>query len=935
MKKIKLCALAMLLALGQKAMAQLDMKTYIDNLMAKMTVEEKLGQLNQLTGDDINTGAPSQTRIGKELIAGRVGSVLNVQGVDKIRALQKVAVEESRLGIPLIVGLDVIHGYETLFPIPLGLSCTWDLKAIEQSAHVAATEAGANGIAWTFSPMVDINIDSRWGRAAEGNGEDPYLGSRIAEAMIRGYQGPTWGETDNLPNDRIMACVKHFALYGAAESGRDYNTVDMSRLRMYNQYFAPYKAAVQAGAGSVMTSFNIVDYVPASANKWLMTDVLRQQWGFDGFVVTDYATITEMQQGGWGIGDVKSISARCLKAGVDMDMVAQGFIGTLGKSLEEGKVTMAEIDLACRRVLEAKWKLGLFADPYKYCDSERAKRLTYSSEHRNIARKTTAESFVLLRNEAGILPLSKNKTVALIGPMADNKEDIAGTWSFSAKPEKYKSVYQAMKEYMETAGQGKVLCTQGCNLLDDPAIQKTVSEGHGIKPVPWVDEAKANAEALNIAKKADVIVCAMGECAWMSGEGTSRADLTMPAPQRRLLEKLAKLGKPIVLLNFSGRATVLKWESEHIPAIMNVWFGSECGDALCDVLFGDVSPSGRLTVSMPQSTGQLPLYYNQLQTGRPVPDDAPFRVFASNYIDQPNGPLYPFGYGLTYTTFEYGKVTLSKDEMRVNDQTSKRLNDQPTNLTTSPITATVEVKNTGNREASEVVQLYIRDMEASISRPLMELKGFERITLKPGESRKVSFTITPELLKFYNSDLEYVLEPGEFAIMTGPDCKHVSQALLKVSEQATNPLNVQTTKRLNDQTTNRPTARPVYDEQVDPMKQIDAALAKAKKEKKQVICQVGGNWCRWCLMFADFIEQDADIAKAIADHYVYIHVNYPRRGASEALLKRLGDPGRFGYPALVVLGSNGTVRHIQDSSYLEEGEGYNKEKVLRFLNNWK
>ena len=872
-----------------------DMDRFVSELMAKMTVEEKIGQLNQLTGDDVNTGAPSQTRIGREVVAGHVGSVLNVQGVDKIRALQKVAVEESRLGIPIIMGLDVIHGYETVFPIPIGMASTWDMKGVELSAHVAATEAAANGISWTFSPMVDICNDPRWGRQAEGAGEDPFLGSRVAEAMVRGYQGDLSGK------DNIMACIKHFALYGAAEAGRDYNTVDMSRLRMYNQYLPPYKAAVEAGAGSVMTSFNVVDYVPASANRWLLTDLLRQQWGFGGFVVTDYATITEMQQNGWGIGDVQSVSARCLKAGVDMDMVSQGFMGTLAKSLDEGRVTMAEIDQACRRVLEAKWKLGLFADPYKYCDDNRAKQLTYSQEHRDVARRLTAESFVLLRNEGGVLPLSKDKTIALIGPMADNSGDIAGTWSFSAKSDKYKSVYQSMVQYLSSTGKGKVLCAQGCNLLDDEQTQKTVSEGHGIKPVPWVDEAKAKAEALKIARQADVIVCAMGECAWMSGEGTSRADLRIPAPQRRLLEALSALGKPIVLLNFSGRATILDWESQHIPAIMNVWFGSECGDALCDVLFGDVSPSGRLTVSMPQSVGQLPLYYNHLQTGRPVPDGAPFRVFSGNYIDQPNGPLYPFGYGLTYTTFQYGNVTLSA----------------PTMPADGTVTATVQVSNTGSREASEVVQLYIRDVEASISRPVMELKGFERITLKPGETRKVDFTITPDLLKFYNSDLQYVLEPGDFTIMTGPDCKHVSSAKLTVTKAPVTPL------------------KKVYDEAIDPMKQIDQALAKAKKEGKNVICQVGGNWCRWCLMFADFIERDAEIAQTISDNYVYIHVNYPRRGASEQLTKRLGNCGRLGYPAFVVMQSDGSLLHLQDSSFLEEGEGYNKDKVLRFLNAWK
>ena len=758
MKHKWFCGLCLLCGLTHAGTvsAQSEMTRFVDELMSRMTLEEKLGQLNQLPGDDINTGTPSATRIGKEVTAGRVGSVLNVQGVDKIRALQQVAVEESRLGIPLLVGLDVIHGYETLFPIPLGLSCTWDMEAVERSAHIAATEAGANGIAWTFSPMVDICNDPRWGRQAEGSGEDPFLGSRIAEAMVRGYQGDLSGK------DHILSCVKHFALYGAAESGRDYNTVDMSRMRMYNYYFPPYKAAVEAGAATVMTSFNVVDYVPASANRWLMTDVLRKQWGFGGFVVTDYATITEMQRGGWGIGDVQSVSARCLKAGVDMDMVSQGFIQTLGKSLAGGRVSQEDIDQACRRVLEAKWRLGLFADPYKYCDGERARQLTYCKAHREEARRITAESFVLLRNEGQVLPLSRNQTIALIGPMADNKEDIAGTWSFSAKPDKYKSLYEAMKQYV--GKKGRVLCTQGCNLLDDAETQKTVSQGHGLKPVPRVEEVAAREEALRLARQSDVIVCAMGECAWMSGEGTSRTSLSIPAPQRRLLEALCQLGKPVVLLNFSGRATVLEWESKHVPAIMNVWFGSECGDALCDVLFGEVPPSGRLTVSMPHAVGQLPLYYNQLQTGRPVPDGAPFRVFSGNYIDQPNGPLYPFGFGLTYTTFQYGDVQLDRSNMSLDDS----------------VTASVQVTNSGSREASEVVQLYIRDVEASISRPLMELKGFERITLRPGETRTVRFTITPQLLKFYDSDLQYVLEPGEFTIMTGPDCKHVSSARLMV-----------------------------------------------------------------------------------------------------------------------------------------------------------
>lgn len=749
-----------------------DMKTFIDDLMSRMTLEEKLGQMNQLSGEDINTGEPQKSHIGREVIAGHVGSVLNVQGVEKIRTLQRVAVEQSRLGIPLLVGLDVIHGYETLFPIPLGMAATWDIPGIERSAHIAATEAGANGIAWTFSPMVDISLDARWGRQAEGAGEDPFLGSRIAEAMVRGYQGPNYqGDTPMQEADRILCCVKHFALYGASESGRDYNTVDMSRQRMYNQYFEPYRAAVEAGAGSVMSSFNIVEGLPATSNRWLLTDVLRNEWKFGGFVVTDYASIAEMKT--HGIGPLKKSSALALKAGTDMDMVARGFIQTLAASLEEGTVTQEQIDQACRRILEAKYRLGLFADPYKYCDAKRSQRLTYCKEHRQEARRLTTESFVLLRNEGNILPLERKGRIALIGPMADNREDMAGTWSFSAKHDKYRTLREALTD--ELKGRAELLCCQGCNLVEDAYVQQRLSEGHSVKPVPRVDDEAAMKEAMEMAQKSDIILCAMGESAWMSGEGASRTNLELPAPQRRLLEQLLTLGKPVVLLNFSGRATVLKWESEHVPAIMNVWFGSECADALCDVLFGRVSPSGRLTVSMPKTVGQLPLYYNQLPTGRPVGDDATFNVFTGNYLDTKNGPVYPFGYGLTYSHVTYSNL---RCENPVADATAKH----PVYIMTrtSPLRVTVTVTNDGKYDVDEVVQLYIHDLEACISRPMMELKGFERIHLKKSESRDVTFSITPDLLAFYNHALEHTIEDGDFDVMVGPNCKEYTTLRMRL-----------------------------------------------------------------------------------------------------------------------------------------------------------
>ena len=729
------------------------MNAFIDNLMSRMTLEEKLGQLNQHPGGQIVTGAPLESPTGKLIAEGKLGSVFNVKGVDEIHAMQKVAVEKSRLGIPLLVAMDVIHGFETMFPVPLGVACTWDMDAIYESARIAAEESAANGVAWTFSPMVDIALDSRWGRQAESAGEDPYLGSKVAEAMVRGYQ------------TQIMACVKHFALYGGAEAGLDYQTVDMSQQRMFNQYFPPYKAAVDAGVGSVMSSFNIVDGIPATANRWLLNDVLRRQWGFKGLLVTDYASIAEMTI--HGLGDLKENSIRALLAGTDMDMCANGFIGTLEQSLKEGKVTQADIDRACRYVLEAKYKLGLFDDPYRFGDKKKAKAITYCKANRDAARRITAESFVLLKNDAvngkAVLPLKKQGTIALIGPLVDTRTDIAGTWSTVQAPEKYKTLREGFQDALK--GKATLLCTQGCNLMDNPKTQEMVARGHGNEPIPFVDADAALAEAVTVAKQADVIVCAMGECAWMSGEGTSRSQLELYPPQRRLLEALTALGKPIVLLNFAGRATALQWEDEHLPAIMNVWFGSECADALCDVLFGDVSPSGRLTVSMPRVTGQEPLYYNHLPSGRPVADgQKDYAVFTGNYIDVVQGALYPFGYGLTYSQFSYSAPRLSATEMRSDGS----------------VDVHVTVTNTGQREATEVVQLYIHDRAASISRPVKELKDFSRITLKPRESKEVVFKITPDKLSFYNYDLQYVLEPGEFDIMTGPDSRNVQSTTLKV-----------------------------------------------------------------------------------------------------------------------------------------------------------
>lgn len=733
---------------------QKGMKEFIDDLMSKMTLQEKIGQLNLMVAGDITTGQAMNTQVGGAIAAGNMGGIFNIKGAKEIREMQELAVKKSRMGIPLLVGMDVIHGYETIFPIPLALSCSWDMAAVEQSAAIAAKEASADGINWTFSPMVDVTLDARWGRYSEGNGEDPYLGSLITKAMVRGYQGD-YSRTDN-----IMACVKHFALYGASESGRDYNTVDMSRVRMYNQYLPPYKAGAEAGAGTFMSSFNLVDGVPATANKWLLDDLLRGEWGYDGMVVTDYGSIGEMLSHSVS-ANLQEAAAQALKAGTDMDMCSMGFIATLEKSLKEGKVSETDIDKACRRVLEAKYKLGLFQNPYKYCDPKRRKKDIFNDENRRAARDIAAETFVLLKNEGNLLPLKKQGKVALIGPLANTRANLAGTWCVAYTPDKYSTLKEGMERAL--AGKATLLYAQGSNITRDAELQKAGEFG---KTIERGDDAQMKAEALAVAKEADVIVAALGETADMSGECASRTDLCLPDVQMELLQELNKLGKPIVLLNFSGRPTVMTWENENIPAILNVWFGgSEAADAICDVVFGDKVPSGKLTMSMPQAVGQEPLYYNHQPTGRPVPEGTKeFRKYQSNYLDVRNDPLYPFGYGLSYTTFSYSDLQLSATEMSP----------------TGSVEASVTVTNTGNVDATEIVQLYIRDLVASVSRPVKELKGFERITLKAGESKNVTFTITPEMLKFYNYDLKYVLEPGDFSIMVGPNSRDLKTAKLTV-----------------------------------------------------------------------------------------------------------------------------------------------------------
>lgn len=761
------------------------MNRFIDALMKRMTVDEKIGQLNLPVTGDITTGQAKSSDIAGRIKRGEVGGLFNLKGVEKIRDVQKLAVENSRLGIPLLFGMDVIHGYETIFPIPLGLSCTWDMKAIEESARIAAIEASADGISWTFSPMVDISRDPRWGRVSEGSGEDPFLGSLIARAMIQGYQGEKLA--DQLKrNDEIMACVKHFALYGAAEGGRDYNTVDMSRQRMYNEYFPPFEAAIETGVGSVMASFNEVDGIPATANKWLMSDVLRGQWGFNGFVVTDYTGISEMTD--HGIGDLQTVSARAINAGVDMDMVSDGFVGTLKKSIQEGKVSMMTLNTACRRILEAKYKLGLFDDPYKYCDPKRPARDIFTRAHRDAARRIASESFVLLKNDNQTLPLKPTGTIAVIGPLADTRSNMPGTWSVAAVLDRSPSLIEGLREMvgrmdemplnqpnepwyiplMENGANINLLYAKGSNLISDAAYEERATMfGRSLNRNNRTD-AELLKEALETANKADVIVAALGESSEMSGESSSRTDLNLPDVQQTLLKELVATGKPVVLVLFTGRPLILNWEQDNVPAILNVWFGgSEAAYAIGDVLFGRVNPSGKLTMSFPQNVGQIPLYYAHKNTGRPLHDGKWFEKFRSNYLDVTNEPLYPFGFGLSYTTFAYSDISLSQSSMDMQGM----------------ITASVDVSNTGLLPGGEVVQLYIRDLVGSTTRPVKELKGFERIYLQPGQTRTVTFKIAPEMLKFYDYDLQYVIEPGDFQVMIGSNSRDVKTAAFTVTSR--------------------------------------------------------------------------------------------------------------------------------------------------------
>ena len=700
---------------------------YIDALMAKMTIEEKIGQLTLYTSGWDVTGPSLNPTSTEELREGRVGGLFNAHGVAYVRGLQDIAVKQTRLGIPLIFGYDVIHGHQTIFPTPLGEAASWDLKLIQESARLSAKEAAASGLNWTFNPMVDIARDPRWGRVMEGSGEDTYLGSKIGAAKVIGYQG------NNLADPlTLLACVKHLAAYGAPLAGRDYGTVDMSERTLREVYLPPYKAAIDAGAATVMTSFNEVEGVPATGSYWLLTEILRNEWGFKGMVVTDYTAINELVPFAV-VPDLKGAGELALKAGVDMDMEGSVFNRFTKKSLEEGKVTEAEIDQAVRRILEAKWKAGLFANPYLYLDEKREKMIVRSQEMKDHSLEAGKRSIVLLKNEpvnaVTLLPISKSvKTIALIGPLGDNQLDVQGAWHASGIETDVVTLLAGIKKAVPNA---TVTFTPGCGF-----------EG---------DDTSGFAAARTAALKADIVIMALGENYIQSGEAASRTDIRLPGAQEELVSAMMATGKPVVALIAAGRPLDLSALDEQVPAIVNTWqLGTMHGAAVAQVLFGDYNPSGKITMTFPRNVGQIPIFYNTKNVGRPFDSE---QKYTSKYIDAPNTPLYPFGYGLSYTTFTYSDLKVST----------------PTMSMTDTISISVTVTNTGKMAGEEVVQLYVKDLVGSITRPVRELRGFEKIMLAPGESKAVSFRLSANDLAFYNQKMEFKAELGQFEVFVGGD----------------------------------------------------------------------------------------------------------------------------------------------------------------------
>ncbi len=720
-------------SLAQKLNHPDSVESRINVLLQKMTLEEKIGQMNQYNGFWEVTGPAPKDGDAKwkydHLRKGMVGAVLNVKGTENVRKLQEIAVKETRLGIPLLFGYDVIHGHKTLFPVPLGEAASWDLTAIEKSARIAAIEASAVGINWTFAPMVDITRDARWGRVVEGAGEDPYLGSKIGVARIKGFQGD-----DLSANNTIAATAKHFAGYGFAEAGRDYNTVDIGTSTLYNIILPPFKAAVDNNVQTVMNSFNVVNGIPSTANKFLQRDILKDKWNFKGFVVSDWGSGMEMIAHGF-VKDLKQVAELSANAGSDMDMESYAYVAHLKELVETRKVDMNIIDDAVKRILRVKFALGLFDDPYRYCDAKREKELIYHPDHLAAALDMAKKSMVLLKNQDQLLPLKKSQQkIAVIGALADDKNSPLGSWRIGSDDSSAVSVLEGLKKYTGNFKYAKAA---------DVAIGKT----------DFINEVKINEidksgfkQAIQLARSSTVVIMVLGENGFQTGEGRSRTKLDLPGVQQQLLEEVYKVNKNIILVLMNGRPLAITWAAEHIPAILEVWQpGSQCGNAIAQVLFGDYDPSGKLPMTFPRSVGQVPIYYNYFSTGRPGPKN---EVFWSHYTDESNKPLYPFGYGLSYTRFEYSNLKIDDADQ-------------------AQIKVTATIKNTGNYAGEEVAQLYIRDIVASTVRPVKELKGFSKFKLEPGESKEIKFILTDAELGFYNNTGEFIVEPGDFDVMIG------------------------------------------------------------------------------------------------------------------------------------------------------------------------
>jgi beta-glucosidase len=735
MKKTLLILLIPTLCLGQKK----TIDQQVDSVLKLMTLDEKVGQMNQYNGDWNATGpitndGDKQNQIRK----GMLGSLLNVTGVEHTRQLQEIAMQ-SRLKIPLLFGQDVIHGFRTTFPIPLAEAASWDMEAIELSARIAAIEASAAGVHWTFAPMVDIARDPRWGRVMEGAGEDPLLGSFIARARVKGFQGKGLGHID-----AVMACAKHFAAYGAAVGGRDYNSVDMSERMLWETYLPPFKAAADAGAATFMNSFNDLNGIPATGNSYLQRDILKDKWKFKGFVVSDWGSVGEMIQHGF-VKDNYEAAKAAVTAGSDMDMESRSYIHHLVKLVKEGKVALPLIDDAVKRILRKKFEMGLFDDPFRFCNKEREQQQWNNPAHLQAARQMAQKSIVLLKNENQLLPLSKNiKTIALVGPFIKSIKDNLGFWSYDWPDDSARiiSPFEAINHKLAA----------GANLL--------YAAGCGI-----TDTSKAGfAEAVEKAKQADVVIISVGEARDMSGEAKSRSNIHLPGVQEDLIKAVQATGKPVVVLINAGRPLIFNWTADHVPAIVYTWWlGTEAGNAIASVLFGEYNPSGKLPMSFPRTEGQIPIYYNYFSTGRPAPSDSQ-AFYRSGYIDLPNDPKFPFGYGLSYTGFTYGNIRLNKSVISANEK----------------LEATVTITNTGSYDGEETAQLYIRDLACSVVRPVKELKGFKKLFLKKGESKEVTFTLTINDLKFYNKDLKLIAEPGDFKVFIGSNSHDVRESSFKL-----------------------------------------------------------------------------------------------------------------------------------------------------------